>query len=272
MKIGAILFENYWQRKNIGGSRIRGHWLIKNIPDMELYCQGKQYDVLYFQKVYWKEMARAFKGIKILDICDPDWLDGVEIVGYLKEMDAVTVSTEKLKEDLEKFTDKPVYVIKDRIDFDTLPPPKNHNGKAKKVVWFGYSGNAEVLNPTLTKLRKLGLTLKVISEGMYQGSECTIENVKWNEETVNAEIQEADIALLPESLVGKGVYKSQNKTEMAKCLGLVVAKNPVELELYMDGTERQKAVDEWFASKEYADCNVKQSSEELLNIINGIKK
>ena len=89
--IGWVLFGNFHQKKDIGSSRIRGKWVIEHM-DAEEFVQGKKYDTIIFQKTYWKEMARVFKGVKILDICDPDWLDGAEIINFCKDIDAVTVA------------------------------------------------------------------------------------------------------------------------------------------------------------------------------------
>ena len=271
MKIGFILFEAFHQRKNIGSSRIRGHWIMKYLNKIkgvvaEPLIQGKKYDVIVFQKVYWKEMARAFDGIKIFDICDPDWLDGAEIISMIKEMDIITCSTQPLKEALEKTVDKPVYVIPDGEDFEILPPPKKHEGKAKKIVWFGYSHNLEVLNQTYSKIRQLGLTLKVITDGQLNCGECAVENVKWYIETVDKEIQECDFALIPESIKGKNIYKSKNKTVHAWSLGLPVAKTPIDMDKFMDGEERQKESE--LRYKEVIENNsVEVSANLLYNII-----
>jgi hypothetical protein len=42
--------------------------------------------------------------------------------------------------------------------------------------------------------------------------DCPVEYVKWEAETVDKEIQEADFALLPEKLNMRFQYKSPNKT------------------------------------------------------------
>jgi len=271
-KIGFVLFENYLQRKDIGSSRIRGHWLLEKMPEAELFIQGKEYETIIFQKVYWKEMARAFKGKKILDICDPDWLDGHEVVSFLKEMDAVTVPTEKLKEAISKFTDRPIYVIPDRIQTEKMPSRKIHtNGQAKKIVWFGYSHNMDILDQCLFKIKKLGLTLKVISDGNYNSGECSVENIRWNAETWQDDIKDADFALLPEKLFGRGIFKSLNKTHQAWMLGLPVAKTQEDMDRLMDPVERQKDADEHYEwAKE--NCKIEKSVEEMRAVIDSIKK
>lgn len=245
MKIGFVLFENYLQRKNIGSSRIRGKWVIKylnRIPGVEAeeFIQGKLYDVIVFQKVYWKEMAKAFNGIKILDICDPDWLDGAEIVNFAEYVDFITCPTEALAENLKNMTEKPVYIIPDGEDLEVLPPPKTHEGIAKKIVWFGYSHNISVLDPTYYKIKTMGLILKVISDANLNTQECRVENVKWDIESVDKEIQEADFALLPDRSDGRFKFKSNNKTIHSWALGLPVAKNPKDMERFMDPKERRE--------------------------------
>lgn len=276
MNIGFVLFDNYLQRKNIGSSRIRGRWVIKylnRLPDVkaEEFVQGKPYDVIIFQKTYWKEMAREFKGIKILDICDPDWLEGADIVAFCKLMDCITVPNEKMKEALSQYTDKPIHIIPDGEDIEALPDPREHIGKAKTVVWFGYSHNMEPLYQTLYTIKKMGLKLLVVSDGHLNTSECSVENIKWDALTCEQEYQRADFALLPEKLSGRFLYKSNNKTIHSWALGLPVAKTPADMERFMDGEERKKE-----ARLRYAEVKEKytvaKSAEKLYNIIKAIKK
>ena len=181
-------------------------------------------------------------------------------------MDAITCSTQALKEALEKVTDKPVYVIPDGEDFEILPPPKQHEGKAKMIVWFGYSHNLNILNQTYSKIRQLGLTLKVISDGNLMCGECAVKNIKWDIETVDTEIQEADFALLPDSLKGRNRFKSLNKTIHSWALGIPVAKTPTDMERFMDGEQRQIEADKRY--KEVLENNsVERSALMLYNII-----
>jgi len=72
MKIGIYTFELKDGRKDIGSSRIRGHWLAKYWPEAEIFKYGKQYDVVIFQKAYDLHYASEFKGLKILDLCVRD--------------------------------------------------------------------------------------------------------------------------------------------------------------------------------------------------------
>ena len=77
MKVGIVTFEKFHGRKtnSIGSSRIRAYNLVKYWEEASIYKHAKKYDVLIFQKAYWIEMAKKFEGIKILDLCDPDFLD-----------------------------------------------------------------------------------------------------------------------------------------------------------------------------------------------------
>lgn len=269
--VGFVLFENFFQKRDIGSSRIRGHWVIEKMEEAELFCQGKEYKVIIFQKAYWKEMARAFKGKKLLDICDPDWLDGAEVVAFAKEMDYITTSTEKLAEDLRKMVDCPVQCVPDRINLESLPPRKHHQGTAKKIAWFGYAHNSDVLEPALDKIKELGLELTVISEGIYRTSECPTVNVKYDSKTVDEELLKCDFVLLPGKKGGRFPYKSENKTEQAWALGLPVAKTPEDMDRFMDGMEREiESLKNW----EYiqTNCDVRKSVDEYRKIIDSIQK
>ena len=268
MKIGYVLFERFHQRRNIGSSRIRGHWMIEELNkikgvEAECFIQGKDYDVVVYQKAYWKEHAKEFKGLKILDICDPDWLDGAEIVSFLQHINIVITSSNKLRDEIGKFTDKPVYFIDDGIK--DIEERKKHKGRAKTLCWFGYSGNFSLIEPALLKVKKLGLTLRLISDGNFTSSICKIENIKWDAETVNEMIKECDMCLLPDGMSGRFMYKSQNKTYQSWALGIPVIKTPDQMEKWMDGEEREKESKRCY--KEVKNNLVKYRAKELLDII-----
>jgi len=267
MKIGFLLFECYHQKRDIGSSRIRGRWIIREFKKLgieaEIFKQGAMYDVVVYQKVYWKEHAKNFKGLKILDICDPDWLDGIDIVSILKYIDVITVSSLELKKEIEKFTDKPVYFIDDGIL--KLEKRKEHSGKTKMLCWFGYSGNFKVVEPALMKIKKLGLKLRIISDGNLNTGICKVENIKWEKETANKYIKECDMCLLPDGLSGRFIYKSQNKTYQSWALGLPVVKTPDQLEKWIDGEEREK--ESIKRHKEVEKKLVKYRAKELLDLL-----
>lgn len=61
--------KNGRKKGTIGSSIIRGEWLIDKWKDAEIFTEGKKFDVIIFQKVYWNDYAKDYKGIKILDLC-----------------------------------------------------------------------------------------------------------------------------------------------------------------------------------------------------------
>jgi len=288
-KIGLLTFERYHGRRNIGSSRIRGHWLLKNWPEAEEFIQGKKYDTVVYQKVYWPEHARAFDGVKILDLCDPDFLSFIyQTKEMIEEVDAVTTSTETLRDAVQSFTKKPVVHIPDRLDLEYHHERKDHRGqgKAKTVVWFGYSTGFHLLKACLSEIRKLELNLIVISDSGFvlpsyflppagQPAEdkfyIEVTNLPWKLETVNSDILKGDFVINPRSQKGKWKYKSNNKTLTAWALGMPVAHNVNELKKYMEEEARvQEAEKRLKEIKEKWDA--KQSVEEFRKIIDEIKE
>jgi hypothetical protein len=253
--VNFFTFEAFHGKQNIGSTNIRVHQLIKYWPEASLYRYGDNPEVLIFQKVYLADDYRLpehFKGIKILDICDPDWSEGVAIVETAHIMDAVTVPTEALADFIRQFHDN-VHVVPDRFDISKLPPPKKHTKKAKTVVWFGYSHNSSTLKPAIDRLEKLDLNLIIIADDDpfpsrwgKRDAEDFYKYVKYNEDTIYEELQKADFAVLPYGHRPKDAFKSNNKDVKAKLAGLPVAKTADEVEYYMDPVNRQL----WF-DKEY---------------------
>jgi len=238
-KVGFLDFAKYHGRKQVGSSDIRCHWLINNLENSEQFKCGQKYDAVIYQKAYFAEHARIFNGIKILDLCDPDYLHwGYKIKETIDEVDAITTSTESLANGLRKFTNKPVLCIPDRIDLNLHKEKKVHIGNAKKVVWFGYNTNFSMLDSSLQCLYDNGLDLIVISNKEYKlpyiyESKIDIENVKYDVETVNSALLRGDFVINPQSANGKWKFKSNNKTIKAWSLGLPVAHNPEEVRSFI---------------------------------------
>lgn len=245
------IYENR-QKNSVGSSRIRGTWLTRYWPEVELFKIGKKYDFCIFQKAYHLDYMRVFPGIKILDLCDPDWLDGKPIMESIEICDAVTTSTEPLAEYLRTMTDKPVLCIPDRLDLAEHTQTKVHEGPAKKAVWFGYHNNQVLLDPALPTLKRLGLTLTVISDLPYYPSvkaqniddnwvKENVTNIKYDPETANDDIiNSGDVVLNPRLEDGRFKYKSNNKTLTAWALGMPVAQDSEELERFLDPEERKR--------------------------------
>lgn len=266
--IGVFTFEQFHAKSNTGSTKIRVHNLLKHWPEAGLYKFGQNPDVIIFQKVYANKDYKfpiTFPGIKILDICDPDWMDGVPIKETIDAMDAVVVPTEPLAEFLRQLTDKPVRVIKDRFDLSDFPPKKVHKGRAKTVVWFGYSHNAQALKLAVQSFERRGLKLKIVADSDPIASRWAFkpneyaekyEFVKFDENAYK-EIQKADICVLPKMNRPQDRFKSENKTVIAQLLGLPVAVDADELDKLMDASSRNLAVNTVYDKlKQDYDCRL----------------
>ncbi len=254
MKIGIITFEKYEGRSNIGSSKIRAQWLINHWPEAEIFVQGQKYNVVIYQKAYWVDHAKNFDGVKILDICDPDFLHwGYRTKEMIEVVDAITCSSEELVNTYKAFTDKPVWFVPDRVDLDLHKEKKEHKGNLKKVLWYGYYTNFCLLAPTLDFLIKKNLDLIVVSNKPFipQSNfigKIYLENIRWKDETLNSDLLKCDVVLNPRQTNGKWKYKSTNKTVIAWSLGLPVATTGTELLSFLTEesrkTEAEKRIQE----------------------------
>lgn len=279
MKVGILLFEQFHGRANIGSSRIRGRWLTKYWEEAEIFKIGAHYDILIFQKVYWIEYASQFMGLKILDMCDADFLHwGYRIKQMIDLCDAITTSTENLTKYIKKITDKPVIYIPDRLDLESFGNlKKEHAGPTQKVGWYGYSENFLMLDKAINSLVKLKIPELIVianKRSPYQlpagvKNKILLTNIPWDLETVNQDLLKCDVILNPQFSGGRWKYKSNNKTINAWALGLPVAHNEAELKSFMnednrkiEGDKRYKEVREKY--------DIKLSVEEYKNLINKI--
>lgn len=240
-----------------GSTRIRAKNVIKYGKNHHLFQVGTRYDAVVFQKYYWHDYARIFDGIKVFDICDPDWLSGsptIDLVRLLEDMDGVTANTPEMASWMAKATDKPIRVVPDRHDLEYMKQRKTHTGRAESVVWFGYSHNAHVLKPYVPKLMELGLRLTIISEKFVTvaGNNAEFKDmetfVKYPSDgrggtdvlRMNDELIRHDIALLPSSRKIQDKYKSNNKPTHAWMVGLPVAFWGDDLDTFLEAEARQK--------------------------------
>jgi glycosyltransferase involved in cell wall biosynthesis len=284
MKTAIYTFELYHNRKKgtTGSSMIRGSWLLNHWKEAKLFKIAEKYDAIIFQKVYFHPFLDNYKGIKILDMCDPDWLqEGIKVKETIDKCDAVTVSSEELRKFLSKITDKPVVFIPDRVDLNKFKEQKIHKDKAQNVIWFGYSQNQTAVDSALMSIKRLGLKLTVISDMPYHPS-ITIEgidndwimenvkNIKYDQETAYKEIiHNGDIVINPKLEEGKFKYKSDNKTVISWALGMPVATNSEELQRFINEDERKKESEKRLLEvKEKYD--VKLSVEQYKELINEI--
>lgn len=280
-KVGIYLFETFHGRKNVGSSRIRGKWLDKYWDESELFQYGRKYEVVIYQKVYDPKHAKAFNGIKILSLCDPDFLWWqYQTVEMMEEVDAIVTSTEELAIAIRNFTDKPVICIPDRLDLEFHKGRKFHQDKARTVIWYGYSSGFDMLKGIPHFLTKYNLNLTVISnKGYYLSSQddkefkskgLELTNYPWTLETVNHDIMTGDIVINPQQNRGKWKYKSNNKTIKAWALGMPVANDPKELERFLDPEERNKEAKKRI--QEIKDnYNITKSVQEFKTLIEQIK-
>lgn len=267
---------------SVGSSRIRARWVAKYWDEASEYQLGEYADVMIFQKAWWEKMVYEFPGIKIFDICDPDWFESIRPhFSVMSACDAVTTSTQPLADYIKKILpDMRVKCIPDRVDLEEHAVSEGIKNswaadKAKTIVWFGYSHNFHVVEKTLDLLMKHGLRLTVISDQnlrLMAGYEALkIHNVKYNYETVHDIIARHDLALLPENPTFKGEFKSNNKDLTAMALGVPVVKLPEDLERLMSSEERKKASEQGLKEvKEKYD--VRLSVQEYKDLINEIKK
>lgn len=269
--IRFFTFAQYHNKPNTGSTKIRVNNLIKYWPEADLYKYGENPDVLIFQKVYMQadyKFHKSFKGKKILDICDPDWLDNQAIKETVDNVDAVTVPTEALAEFIRQLTDKPVVVIPDRHDVELFNKPKKHYGEAKKLVWYGYKQNAELLKGALGYIQRNGFELTVISNDMPNLGDFDYKFVKHHdtEQEFMEELQKHDICILPEGNRPEDRFKSNNKTTKAWLCGLPVAQTAEDIERLTGAENRQKEATECYnkAIKEY---NCKLSVQEMKELI-----
>lgn len=270
----------------VGSTHIRAHQLFKYWPEAGLYKYGENPDVLIFQKVYAAQdyqLPINFKNIKILDMCDPDWIEGTAgIKVTIDAMDAVTVSSEGLRKFISQLTDKPVIHIPDRFDISALPKPKRHIDNAKTVVWFGYRHNAETLKFAMPLLNELGLNLLVISNddpmpwqwlAGEQGDEYRHKHyqfMRYNEETIYHDLQRADFAVLPHGCRPIDPFKSNNKTVKAILAGLPVAHDADQVRSFTVAGVRRDYMQAHYRNtvEEY---DVKKSVEQYKKLIEEIK-
>jgi len=75
MNVRFVGFDQWQGKFNIGSSTIRCDWVIKQWPEAKRFKFGENPDCIIYQKAYWIDHMKEYKGIKILDICDPDWLE-----------------------------------------------------------------------------------------------------------------------------------------------------------------------------------------------------
>lgn len=253
--IGILTMQRCESRRpgTVGSSRIRGEWLAEAWDGAELFVSGRKYAAVIYQKSYLLDHMRAFGGLKVFDFADPDWLDGRPVREALELCDACAASTEALAAEIRKFAPEgmPVRCIPDRVLLSAVKVTKEHRGRARTCVWFGYSQNQEALDACLPTLKRLGLGLAVVSDQPYLGPRGAVDgidaawiatnvtNVPYDHETANEDIVAAgDIVLNPRLDTPRFRLKSNNKSLQAWALGMPVAEDSDDLEALLDEKSR----------------------------------
>jgi hypothetical protein len=281
MKVSILSWEKFNWRPfgSIGSSMIRAKWLAEKWLEAKEWEHGDQFDAIILQKVYWDDMVKDFDGVKILDMCDPDWMKGGQtscnLVEISEHIDAITCSTDALTNVIKKIVKIPVITIPDRINLDYFTIQKKHTDKANSVVWFGYYHKAKmVLNQVMRSLKDKGLSLYVVSNGQFiPDNDYGVEvvNIAWEPNNAFMDIQSGDFVINPGSPLGEPRFKSNNKTLIAWALGMPVAETAEDMERFIDPKERQKEAD--LRRKEVeTDWNITKSIKQYEDLINQIKK
>lgn len=271
MKIAMLTWEKYDNRRpgSVGSSRIRGDWVMKHCPEIVPFENARHYDAVIYQKAYFEDHMKVFDGIKIFDLCDPDWFEIRPVREVLEYMDAVTVPTQALADYIKQMKpDIPVRVIPDRIDPEDHAIKKQiHVGPLRSVVWFGYNSNAVALDQVVIPLREKNINLVVISDRPYPDADV---NIKYEQETVFEEIIKHDAVLLPSFEKNKRfMFKSNNKLLTSWALGMPVIQEYEDMDKFNDPKER-KAESDLRYTEVREKYHVALSGPEYLELINEI--
>ncbi len=281
MNIRALTYARYHGKGNIGSTRLRVEQLYKYWPEYQEYKYGENPDVMVFQKVYvqrdWPFIER-WEGIKILDICDPDWMEQQHIKQTLDAVDGAVVPTETLAEFLRQLTDIPIKVIPDRHDLEHILVLKHHKGLAKNAVWFGYSHNADLLKSVIPILEKRNISLTIISNDNPYVNRWAIKESSWpyyfkkfDEETLLEDLQHFDICILPDGNRAKDRFKSNNKATLAWLAGVPVVNDLDSLNAMETGKARNVEAKLCY-NKAIKDYDVKLSVQEMKDFIEELRK
>lgn len=236
--------------KAVGSTFLRVEGLIENDDSFKMWKHGHSYDNLIFQKAYWPEMMQTFKGPKILDLCDADWINGeVDIVHIAGLADAITCSSPELTALLKTFLPSKIIVhVPDRLNFKIVPEPRPaHTGRAKNVIWFGFINNAyQTLEQLYPAVSSHNLNLTIVSDLPYTKndpiSSLNPQFIRYDQSTAYSIIKNADIVLNPRSSRGNYQYKSNNKSVIGWKLGVPVAETIEDIERLLDHGQRNKEV------------------------------
>ncbi len=281
-KIGILTFEQWHSTVDIGSSRIRGSWIADNWLNAELFVIGRKYSIIIFQKAYWIDYASTFDGIKILDVCDPDFLDwNSPCIAMADRCDAVTASTQLLASVLSQYTKTPCYCIPDRLHPDLLDVTRKihkSNGVAQTVAWFGYSANYPSLDLAIPDLLHYGITRLIVISRLdtpyvlpaYAVGRIQLTFIEWNFDTLSSHLFKADLVINYRLDYGRWRYKSDNKSVLSWAFGLPVAHSACELEAFLSDDARESEACRRLAQVR-AQYDIEQTIREFQSIVGTVR-
>lgn len=229
--------------------RIRARMIAESLPEnIELYRN----DTNYFNVIY-HNIDRKIYGtfLNILDVCDYALIIENGFEDFAKKMDCIVCATQALSDAIK--LDIPKIVIGDGHDVQKRLK-KWHIEKAKKAVWFGYSGNFKCMEPFMPVLKKNNIELRIISEYNDKRGEF----IKWELETSDKYINECDFAILPFN----NKYKTNNKDVTAWLNGLPVAKTEEDIIRFINPFERNK----YLSKIDYKEFNIFNRAKDYYNL------
>lgn len=164
-------------------------------------------DVLIIQKVHAPDELRKAKsqGAKVIFDIDDPYLYKHTYQSMAEKADLVTVDTEARKAYAEQYTNKPVVVVPDALDWDGVT--RGYDVKNGIAGWTGYGNNAAFLEGMVFPY-KLRLISTVDCGKFYSGD---FEFSQWDLDTVDEEIRQCEFMInrlpLNETTAQKGMHK-----------------------------------------------------------------
>jgi hypothetical protein len=173
-------------------------------------------DITIFQKHFYPPDIELAKNLKnngkkvIFDICD-NHFEG-QFKNYYIQMceiaDAVTCSTNGLKEVIKGYTGKDPIIILDSYEFEESSP-EIPSGKVKNVLWYGSSTNIEPVMKTSFPY----INLRLVSDALiipkntsipnksdsvkWEHNGTSLEFVRWRHEEMPKHFKWCDIVVIP---------------------------------------------------------------------------
>ncbi len=284
---------------DVASSRIRFYRILDSIVpkiSWEIYSEKSSLpDLCYIQKAaYAKTLSIVKEYIKnkipvVYDIDDAFGVwEGMFERSMLNIVDVITTDTEERRKDIIKYTDKPVYVVPDALDYvSTEEEPIKINDKIKNIVTFGSNGGVSYSVEYLSKV-PTEYTVNYISS--IENGDIKGNFIKWELHNFLNNLKMNDIAVLAHPDTSNGSMKSNNRllvcmsigmpcivlkthaySETMRLLGydLLVANTPSDVPKIIEELKDpsiRKAISEVFIKYSWENYNPKLSGELLYDI------